>query len=200
MPDDRIITTIAVQENCRIIKSGTTNITSYSKHQRETDINRYWSDVDMGTGRRKIFPVEYWQIDILMPLNNQNAKAAFIVDNIHNPNLVTGHWKSFDPANPPTLNDMNSRCFVLSQPYYSLSIEVLTLEQNKKHTIFGIERVKDLQSRNFLIAMIGQSISGEYILYLQNVSAEIIDEDPSGDFDFSPTPGGEGAGGLKLPL
>lgn len=194
MPEaTRIIETISVQENPRIVQSGNTTLDPFTIQERTEETNRYWNSIDQAHQRRRFFPIEYQQLD---QLSQATGKAALLVHNINNPSEVNAQWISFDAANPPTLA-ITSYCFVLSEPYYSSEIALLNLE-SVTHAIRGIKTVKaEGALSNFLVAMLGQTSTGEYVLYVQNASADLIELDPGATFDTAP--GGEGSGGVKLP-
>lgn len=190
---NRIITTVAVESNPRIIQSGSTEIRTYTAQQRDADLDRYWKDVDIPGRRRKIFPVEYDQLDKLI---KKTGQIALIVKNITDANKVTAKWASFSPAKPPVLNE-KSLCFVLSQQYYEGNVSILNLD-SVSHGINGISRINlSKMSSNFVVALLGKDETGNITLYLQNATANLIEEAPKGSWDTAP--GGEGTGGLKLP-
>ncbi len=193
MPNaNQIVTTAAVLENPRI-KDKTKIINTFSAGERRENTNRYWADVDIPERRRKMFPIEYWALDLLM---RETGQVALLVSNIHDPNQVTASWIIYDPANTPVM-DEHGQCFVLTEPYYSGIMEILELPTST-HNVEGIARIKTHGlGSNFLLALLGKDTEGKYELFLQNVTATLIESDPNGSYDTSP--GGEGTGGLKLP-
>lgn len=194
MPDtNRIIDTVSIQDNPSIIQSGDTTLDPFTIGERAAELNRYWGVVDIARYRRKFFPIEYWQLDKLI---KRTGKVALVVKKINNPEKVNAKWVSYDPENPPVL-DETSYCFVLSEPYYSGTIAILTLE-TESYFIYGLKKVDPAGAiSSFLTAMLGKTAEGDYVVYFQNVTAQIIDVDP-GDI-FATSPGGEGASGIKLP-
>lgn len=195
MPEnDKIITTIAVLENPSLTASETTDVITYSKAQRKRDVDRYWKDVDeQSEKRRKIFPTEFWELDALI---KKTGQIAFVVKNINNPNQVTAKWQSFSPEKPPALKE-NDRCFVLKQPFYNRSIVDLTIGIETR-SVFGLARIQqNKMSSNFIVALLGKDKDGTFNVYFQNAKASLIEKDA--DEGFTPAPGGEGAGGVKLP-
>ncbi len=193
MPDnDRIITSIAVQKTPKIQDSDI--VKTFLSSTREADTNRYWADVDNQNIRRRVFPIEYWQLDRLI---KKTGLVALTVKYINNPKKVTAKWASYNPEKPPVLTEY-SRCFVLSKSFYNGIIEIQSLG-TVSHFVRGLEIVHvHGKETNFLLAILGKNEAGEYNLYLQNASANPIEGDPNEG--FNPTPGGEGAGGVKLPV
>jgi len=190
---NNFVMTIAVQENPRIQQSNTNEITTFSIETRTEELDRYWLPIDIPERRRKFFPIEYCKLDDLMQATGQ---VGLVVKYINDPNEVTAEWVSFSPQTPPVLPE-NSVCFVLTEQYYNGIIAELNLG-TASYSIGGLKRIKmDGMDSNFLVALIGKTERGDYTLYLQNASLNLIDEDPGG---FTTSPGGEGVGGIKLKI
>ncbi len=188
----KIITTMAVLESPNV-KGRITKVETYLKADRKADTDRYWADVDLAEKRRKMFPIEYWQLERWM---KRPGQAALIVKNIHDPYEVTAKWAGFSPKKPPVLPE-NSFCFVLSKLFYNGIIEEIKEEGGSSYNMYGLSRVKTHgPESNFLVALLGKVAENDYTLYLQNASARYIEQDPKGT---GTSPGGEGAGGAKIP-
>ena len=191
--NSRILDTMAIHESPRITDSGTTAVDTFTVAERDQDIDRYWEDIDIPGRRRKLFPIEFWQLDLLF---QKTGKVALVVRKINDSNFVTAKWVAFDSAKPPALSK-NSRCFVLSGTAYTgpivenLEIETLSYE------IRGLQEVRRHgMDSNFLVALLGKSATDEYRLYIQDVSMQPIETDIP---IFDTTPGGEGTGGVRIP-
>lgn len=191
---DQIITTLAVHTSPTIAQQEGDQVPTFTIKQRREDVDRYWKIVDEVESRRKIFPVEYWQLEKMFAEGKKNV--AFHVKDIHDPNIVTAAWIAFDPEKKRRIKK-NEYYFVLSEEYYKGSIgEIQFLELT--HTIEGLSNVKlHSESTNFLVALLGKDEQDKYTVYIHNATAELIETDPPGP--LGPTPGGEGAGGVKLP-
>ncbi len=190
---DRIATTNTVLENPRIKQSGVTTIKTFSAEQRTEEFDRYWADVDMGGKRRKLFPVEFWQLDALI---KKTGHIAFIVRNIHNANKVTAKWAVYDDKKPPALKE-NDRCFVLSKKYFDGEIKKLEIE-TISHSINGLAAINRTNGLpNFIVALVGKNTKGADHVFFQNATPNLLEEDPGGVFDTNP--GGEGTGGIRIP-
>jgi hypothetical protein len=179
-------------DNPRIQKSGVAHLKTFTAAQRTQAFNEYWKDVDLSGKRRKVFPVEFWQLEKLIKKTKQ---VAFTVKNIQDPNVASGKWAAYDPAKPPVLKEPDY-CFVLSEKYFKGEIKKLEI-QTKSHSINGLSDINQTKGvPNILLAMIGKDANG-YLLFIQNAVPDLLDEDPGGTFDTNP--GGEGAGGIRIP-
>lgn len=188
-----IITTVSVFGTPKIIQSGTSAVTTFSKAQQTREINKYWKNVDANGDRRRLFPIEFWELDKIV---KPNKDLALVVKNIDNPYKVTVKWLAYPPAKPVVL-DNKSVCFVIPRSYYDGIITVLQLG-TVSHFLGGLKKVNQSKTdSNFIVVLLGQDKNDNYTLYLSNASADLIGIPPASSW---PTlPGGEGAGGVKLP-
>jgi hypothetical protein len=157
-------------------------------------VNNYWKSIDAtNTKRRRIFPIEYWELEELFKTANS---VGVIVNNIDDPEKVTVEWKSFDPQNPPALPD-NSRCFVLSKKYYSGSIEIIDVNE-ASYEIRGIAKLQQPKTTTvFVCVLLGKDTQGNYYVFIHNAKAMLLNQDMKSGTDTAP--GGEGTGGVKIP-
>lgn len=197
MPDNaRIFTTAAILENEKVLESGSTDIPMYARTQRKEWVDNYWKDIDQAGGRRRIFPVEYAQLDALF---ENSSDIALIVYEIDDPSKVSVKWVPFSRQKPPRIRK-NSRCFVLSKQNYSGDIGIIDVRESS-YFIRGLKMVKPDKNNPatiFLLALIGKDNAGNYALFLQNATATFLEKDPGGGFDTAP--GGEGASSQKIPM
>lgn len=186
--EDKIIRTTAVLGN-PMIEGKTQEIATFSIDSRIADTDRYWKVVDIPERRRKIFPLEYWELENLL---KKNDKVALIIQRVSDPDKMTGKWISFSDEKPPVLKG-DSICFVIEKDFlYSRS-----LIEGESYKIRGLANVQTHGMKsNFLVGLVGKDIAGKPNLYLCNAYLKLIEKDPKRN---DTSPGGETIGGVKLP-
>jgi hypothetical protein len=192
--NNKIFTTIAIVENEKLSDAGETSVKTFTKRERTRLVNNYWKNIDADNNkRRRIFPIEYWELDALF--NTSNA-VGLIVNNIDDPEKVTVEWRPFDAQNPPALPD-NSLCFVLSRNHYDGSIAVVEIDESS----YELRGLADLRQPKpvtvFLCVLLGKDNDGKYFVFIQNARSTLLSKDMEGGIDTAP--GGEGIGGIKIP-
>jgi hypothetical protein len=192
--NSKIFTTVAILESDQLAAAGASDVQVFTRSERTRLINRYWANIDGDLNkRRRVFPIEYWELDTLFSTANQ---VGVHVHNIDDPGKVTVEWKPFDPDQPPVLAE-NSRCFVLSKNYYDGSIAILDIDE-ASYEIRGLARFRQPKPATvFICVLLGQEADGRYCVFIQNARANLLNKNMDGGIDTAP--GGEGTGGAKIP-